>query len=129
MQAVYRTRLSGCRPEPLSHYLKGAGVLRILGNQLEGATVRACWIGDELYLEAPLSAEELVNFFLDQYRPTPVIAPWNGGGGFWDQRAAGEALERVEASTTPRRLFTVRPSAQPGRRPPHSGSRPRRKMP
>lgn len=102
VQAVYRTRLSGCRPEPLSHYLKGAGVLRILGNQLEGATVRACWIGDELYLEAPLSAEELVNFFLDQYRPTPVIAPWNGGGGFWDQRAAGEALERVEASTTPR---------------------------
>lgn len=102
MEGVYRTRLSGCRPEPLSHYLKGVGVLRILGNQLEGATVWACWEADELYLEAPLHAEEVVDFFLNQYRPTPVIAPWNGGGGFWDQRAAGQALGRVEASTTPR---------------------------
>ncbi|WP_374713351.1 type I-G CRISPR-associated protein Cas8g1/Csx17 [Symbiobacterium terraclitae] len=102
METVNRIRLPGCRPEPLSHYLKGLGVLRILGTQLEGATVRACWATDEFCLEAPLDAAELVAFFLDRYRPTPVIAPWNGGGGFWDDRAAGRALRHVEASTDPR---------------------------
>lgn len=115
METVNRIRLAGCRPEPLSCYLKGLGVLRILGTQLDGTTVRACWVSDEFCLEAPLNAEQLVDFFLDHYRPTPVIAPWNGGGGFWDQRAAGTALRQMEQSTDPR-LAAYRAAIRAARR-------------
>jgi len=30
---------------------------------------------------------DLIRFFLDEYIPTPVVAPWNGGSGFYDKDA------------------------------------------
>jgi CRISPR-associated protein Csx17 len=99
MTHLTHIRLPGCRPEPLIHYLKGLAVLRLLGQHLGSSAVRACWVHDEFYLESPLTEAELIDFFLDTYRPTPVIAPWNGAGGFWDDKVAGQALRRMEAST------------------------------
>jgi CRISPR-associated protein Csx17 len=95
-------RLLGCRPEPLGSYLKGLGVLRLVGEQADtGAT--AFWDGDCLVLSCSLGRGELEDFFTNQYRPTPLVAPWNGGSGFSPKdTGALEALRLVQASTNER---------------------------
>lgn len=75
--------LRGCAPEPLIHYLKALGVLRLVAEQLD-PQARSAWHGDTFVLETTKSEEELVDFFLNHYRPTPIVAPWNGGSGFYD---------------------------------------------
>jgi len=75
--------LRGCAPEPLIHYLKALGILRLVAEQLD-PQVRAAWHSDTFMLETIKSEDDLVDFFLNQYRPTPVVAPWNGGSGFYD---------------------------------------------
>lgn len=74
--------LPGCRPEPLAHYLKGLAVLRLVAEQADPAC-RGWWDGDVFRLRSALDPERLKAFFLHAYRPTPVIAPWNGGSGFF----------------------------------------------
>lgn len=96
-----RIVLSGCTPEPLLRYLKGLGIFRLLALGPDPG-VRADWSGDRLTLTTQLDRDGLVAFFLREYRPTPVVAPWNGGSGFWDSKAAGQAVKQVETSTTPR---------------------------
>lgn len=73
--------LGGCTPEPLMAYLKALGVLRLVAEQRE-PEVRAWWRGDNLVLEMTLPRDSLVEFFLRDYQPTPIVAPWNGGSGF-----------------------------------------------
>jgi CRISPR-associated protein Csx17 len=96
--------LTGCQPEPLGSYLKALGVLRLVGAQLDPA---ACgrWTADGFALTGP-TREELVAFFTDRYRPTPLVAPWNGSSGFRpnDQQAG---IAAIEASTHDR-LATYR---------------------
>lgn len=75
--------LRGCAPEPLIHYLKALGILRLVAEQLD-PTACAAWQGDTFVLETTKTKEELVDFFLKYYRPTPIVAPWNGGSGFYD---------------------------------------------
>ncbi len=85
--------LTGCRPEPLASYLKALGVLRIVGEQKD-PEARGRWRGEHFVLRSKLNREALVQFFLNEYRPTPVVAPWNGGSGFYpkDNRDAAEAI-------------------------------------
>ena len=81
--------LGGCSPTPLAHYLKALGVLRLVAEQAD-AGARGWWEGERFFLATVLDKEELLRFFLDQYRPTPLLAPWNGGSGFfrtWDAKA------------------------------------------
>ncbi len=75
--------LRGCAPEPLIHYLKALGILRLVAEQFD-PQVRAAWHGDTFVLETTKSEDELIDFFLNHYRPTPIVAPWNGGSGFYD---------------------------------------------
>jgi len=77
-----RIVLYGCAPEPLIHYLKALGVLRIIAEQLD-STVRAAWHGDAFTIETLKTQNEVVRFFLEDYSPTPLIAPWNGSSGFY----------------------------------------------
>lgn len=93
--------LPGCRAEPLLAYLKALGVLRLVATQAD-ASVTARWVGDCLQLTTRLVREELLCFFLDVYRPTPMLAPWNAGSGFWDDQANGQAVQRLRDSTNPR---------------------------
>ena len=92
--------LHGCAPEPLIHYLKALGLFRLVAEQCD-AQVRAAWRGDAFMLETELGQDDLVTFFLKQYQPTPVIAPWNGGSGFYpqdkSQRAYLDALCAADA--------------------------------
>lgn len=73
--------LRGCAPEPLIHYLKALGILRLVAEQLD-PQARAAWHGDTFMLETEKTKDELLQFFLDKYEPTPLIAPWNNGSGF-----------------------------------------------
>lgn len=93
--------LPGCAPTPLASYLKALAVLRLVaeaGDDNGGdAEATGFWRDDVFVLRTRLTAEQLREFFLEHYRPTPLVAPWNGGSGFYPKdntdgiRAIGEA--------------------------------------
>jgi CRISPR-associated protein Csx17 len=91
--------LGGCRPEPLGSYLKALGVLRLVAEQ-EDPDARGFWRGEHFVLRSKLDGAGLVQFFRDRWAPTPVIAPWNGGSGFYpkDNREAAEAILASESA-------------------------------
>ena len=86
-------QLAGCRPEPLAHYLKALGILRLMSEQVD-PNARGWWADEVFWLRTKLHREKLENFFLEEYRPTPIVAPWNGGSGFYpnDRKDAVEAI-------------------------------------
>lgn len=92
-QERYDIVLRGCRPEPLAAYLKALGVLRLVSEQKDRGA-RGFWAGEAFVLRSTLDEEGLLDFFANEWRPTPVIAPWNGGSGFYpkDNREAAEAI-------------------------------------
>ncbi|OGA60356.1 MAG: type I-U CRISPR-associated protein Csx17 [Betaproteobacteria bacterium RIFCSPLOWO2_12_FULL_65_14] len=80
--------LDGCAPTPLAHYLKALGILRLVAEQAD-SQARGWWDGDRFRLATSRSFDELLSFFMDDYRPTPLLAPWNGASGFfrtWDAK-------------------------------------------
>lgn len=113
--------LPGCTAEPLMAYLKALGILRLVSEQRDSAA-RGWWHNDVFWLRSPVlfdrqdtdkeKQDALIEFFLVKYKPTPLLAPWNAGSGFylkWDekkaafkQREATDALSRIESSTTNR---------------------------
>lgn len=113
--------LTGCTPEPLMAYLKALGVLRLVSEQKDPGA-RGWWKHDVFWLRSPLlfkgavteeeKRDALAKFLLEEYQPTPIVAPWNAGSGFylkWDEkksafksREASDAILKIECSTTPR---------------------------
>lgn len=89
--------LDGCRSIPLAAYLKALGVLRLVAEQRD-PVVRGWWNGDRFHLRTDLGRDDLVRFFLNDYRPTPIIAPWNGGSGFYPKDAKA-GISALQAST------------------------------
>lgn len=90
--------LPGCTPEPLMSYLKALGVFRLVAEQAD-PSARGSWRGGAFVLETTLDRDALTAFFLNQYKPTPILAPWNGGSGFYD--GGKEPLEAIGASANP----------------------------
>lgn len=94
--------LNGCAPEPLIHYLKALGIFRLIADQLD-SQVRGAWRSDAFVLDSEKNGDDLVAFFLNEYQPTPIVAPWNGGSAFYDgeditareaiRKSSGERLE------------------------------------
>ena len=85
-----RLTLQGCSPTPLAAYLKALGVLRLLSSGANSVTgeptdphVRGWWEGERFHLQTALGRDDVLWFFLHDYAPSPVIAPWNGGSGFY----------------------------------------------
>jgi CRISPR-associated protein Csx17 len=77
--AVTKHVLPGLRPEPLASYLAGLGLIRVLGEQADpGAT--AAWAPDGLAVTTDVP--DIARWLAEEYVPTPVISPWNGGSGF-----------------------------------------------
>ncbi|MBI2802515.1 MAG: type I-U CRISPR-associated protein Csx17 [Gammaproteobacteria bacterium] len=78
--------LQGCTPTPLASYLKALAVLRLVaeaGTDGGGdSEATGFWRDDMFVLRTRLTKEELREFFLDRYRPTPLLSPWNGRAGF-----------------------------------------------
>ena len=92
--------LGGCTPTPLAHYLKALGILRLVAEQKDPeATGR--WQGEQFVLRTVLDRDELEQFFLGEYQPTPIVAPWNGGSGFYpNDNKSG--IYPIAAATTKR---------------------------
>lgn len=91
--------LGGCAPYPLAHYLKALAVLRLLAEGPD-PQARSWWRGERYLLATRLAEEEIEFFFAKGYAPSPIIAPWNRGSGFYYKDDPG--LTPVERSTAPR---------------------------
>ena len=107
--------LAGCRPYPLISYLKALGVFRIASEQWDTA-LRGAWKNERFVLHTAYRRSDLKAFFEQSYKPTPILAPWNGGCGFYlklnpkakkDQekfksREVVDAVQRLEGSSSVR---------------------------
>lgn len=93
-------KLRGCRPVPLASYLKALGILRLVSEQAE-PDAAGYWEHDTFVLRTKLSQAELKTFLLNEYAPTPIVAPWNGGSGFYPNDAKA-GLKAIEASNAMR---------------------------
>lgn len=96
--------LRGCRTEPLLSYLAGLGVVRLVAEQLD-SDVLVRWDCDHMVIASQeLDDAKIVEFFAEDYRPTPLIAPWNGRGGFQDgqERRSEQIVKKVERSNSKR---------------------------
>jgi CRISPR-associated protein Csx17 len=76
---ITRHPLPGLRPEPLASYLAGLGLLRVLGEQAD-PDATAAWTRGGLVIES--TVPDVAAWLAEEYVPTPVVSPWNGGSGF-----------------------------------------------
>jgi CRISPR-associated protein Csx17 len=110
--------LKGCSAEPLGSYLKALAVLRLVSEQAD-CGARGWWGADCFHLESALDQQELVDFFLTRYAPTPILAPWNGGSGFYPKdRQVG--IKGIEESSD-QRFATYREAVRLARAIPEVG--------
>lgn len=98
---IYEHVLEGCTPVPLAGYLKALGIFRLVAEQKD-ADARGFWRNERFVLKTRLSKDELVGFFLNEFHPTPVISPWNGGSGFYFQ----EGKKKEKDPVTGKRIKT-----------------------
>ncbi|MFO0548132.1 MAG: type I-U CRISPR-associated protein Csx17 [Polyangiaceae bacterium] len=96
---VHLHNLWGCAPAPLAFYLKALGVLRLVAQQKD-AECRGFWKDEHFCIVTSLDRDSLERFFLDEYAPTPLLAPWNRGSGFFAVDDPG--LSPIEQSVAPR---------------------------
>ena len=104
--------LDGCAPTPLASYLKALGVLRLISSDANHVSGRAAdpkargwWENERFHLRTRLSRDAMCQFFLDDYAPSPIIAPWNGRAGFLEgeeQGGASDASMRPKAERVAR---------------------------
>lgn len=98
---IHEHRLPGCVSTVLAGYLKALGVHRLLAEGPD-PDATSCWTDDGVFCVATsLDHDAMLRFFLEQYAPTPLVTPWNGGGGFYagDPQAG---IAAIEASVSPR---------------------------
>lgn len=91
--------LEGCTATPLAGYLKALGVMRLLSAKYP--ETRGHWRNDRFVLTTSLGREGIERFFLHDYAPTPIMALWNGGSGFYEKDNK-DALLRIVRSEDPR---------------------------
>ena len=68
-------KLDGCNISPISSYLKALGVLRILSTK--DTSITSFWKCDKFTIHTYMTRDEIIRFFLDEYRPTPIVSPWS----------------------------------------------------
>ncbi|AUX19853.1 hypothetical protein SOCEGT47_003060 [Sorangium cellulosum] len=98
--SLHLHHLAGCTPEPIAGYLKALGVLRAVASQADHRA-RARWNDGRFELVTSLDRDSLGRFFLEAYAPSPIIAPWNGGSGFYPKDTK-DGIEPLSSSTTGR---------------------------
>ena len=89
--------LHGCYTRPVSSYLKSLAVIRLVSEQAD-SNARAWWSEDRLIIDSNLDERDLIDFFVRRYAPTPMVAPWNGGSGFYDGDIT-KGLDAIISST------------------------------
>ena len=97
---ITRHLLPGLRPEPLASYLAGLGLIRVLGEQAD-KDATAAWTADGLAITTRV--QDLAQWLADEYKPMPVLSPWNGGSGFGSKdKEPLRRLDSIRASSTAR---------------------------
>jgi CRISPR-associated protein Csx17 len=76
---LHKIVLGGCTPEPLSHYLKGLGILRILTEQEKDPHCSIYWQNEQLILISQLTPDELQHFLLWDYQPSYELSNYHLG--------------------------------------------------
>ncbi|MCL4309888.1 MAG: type I-U CRISPR-associated protein Csx17 [Actinomycetota bacterium] len=105
--------LSGCTTTPLASYLKGLGVLRLLSEQKCTVQFMGFWKNGVFVLQSSAFSgqighdrEIIYSFFQNDYRPSPLVTPWNGRGGFLEgEEENGKESSRAGAQMV--RLFSA----------------------
>jgi CRISPR-associated protein Csx17 len=92
--------LAGCTSVPLAGYLKALGTFRIVAEQADDSAA-GHWTDGHFVLTSHLDREGLEQLLLERYRPTPIVAPWNGGSGFYPKDNQ-TGIEAITASSTER---------------------------
>ena len=67
--------LGGCDPTPFSKYLKTLGIFRILA--AKDSKVTAYWSNDKFVVDTQMTKEDILEYVLNEYKPTPIVAPWS----------------------------------------------------
>jgi len=105
--------LDGCAPTPLASYLKALGVLRLLSSPTNSVAdeaadprARGWWKNERFHLRTTLACDELLRFFLEDYAPSPIVAPWNGGSGFYPKDNK-DGFAPLAAEAVGRRFETI----------------------
>ena len=91
--------LTGCTPTPLSAYLKGLGVLRLLSRRQPD--IKAVWRGEAMVLVDSSDCDVTESFILNDYHPTPILAPWSGDSGFYKKNNK-DALNAIRSGNAVR---------------------------
>jgi CRISPR-associated protein Csx17 len=95
-------QLAGCTPVPIAAYLKGLAILRLVSEQVD-PQARGWWANETFWLDSKLDRDALVEFLACVYRPTPILAPWNAGSGFYPHKTtAAAALNAIRQSKAER---------------------------
>ena len=84
--------LAGCQPKPLSNYLKALGIIRLISEQKD-PNAKGWFSGEAFVIRTSLDIDGLEKFFCDEYSPTPIVSPWNGGSGFY----LGDITDGIDA--------------------------------
>ena len=100
MTGINAIELRGCTPEPLMAYLKALGVFRLVAEQAD-TDARAFWQNDTFHIHSTLDRDSLREFLLEEYRPTPIVSPWNSSSSI-TSKAEYARLEEILAMELPR---------------------------
>lgn len=68
-------RCPGLSSRSLMTYLAALGLAKVVSEQAD-ADVRFGWTADTFVVNT--TVDDLVEFLIERYRPTPVVSPWNG---------------------------------------------------
>ena len=71
-----------CKTEPFGSALKALGVMKLIGEQKD-PNIESYWENGEFRINTVLTKDEITAFFLKEYSPTPILAPWLSQSGFW----------------------------------------------
>ncbi|MCS7026833.1 MAG: type I-U CRISPR-associated protein Csx17 [Bryobacteraceae bacterium] len=82
MSNPYVHEMLGLKPDTLATYLTALGIFRLLAEQKD-PTVRGFWRDEHFVLVTNFDWDSIERFLLEDYRPTPILAPWNLESGFF----------------------------------------------
>jgi len=97
---MHKVIFPGCTAAPFGSYFKALGVLRLISDQVD-SEARGWWEGETFIIESSLDEEGITTFFLKKYKPTPILAPWNGASGFYPKDNK-DGITAIAGSADPR---------------------------
>jgi CRISPR-associated protein Csx17 len=97
---MHTVSFPGCTTTPFGSYLTALAVLRLISDQVD-SEARGWWDGETFTVESSLAEEGIAAFFLERYKPTPILAPWNGASGFYPKDNK-DGITAIASSTDPR---------------------------